>query len=104
LARFSSDSGLGSSPIGYIALEQQVGETSPQSDLYALGATLIYLLTGQEPDTFYRLGNLEQCFHLKEVPGISANMAEVLQKLTHPNPSQRFESAASAADAFQLLL
>jgi eukaryotic-like serine/threonine-protein kinase len=94
----------GKLPIGYIAPEQQAGEAIPQSDLYALGTTLVYLLTGQEPDAFYRLGDHEQCFDLKGVSGINADMTILIQKLTHPDPNQRFESASSVVEALQVLL
>ena len=40
---------------GYTAPEQQErGEFSPQSDFFSLGCTLIFLLTGRDPDTFSR--------------------------------------------------
>lgn len=36
----------------YTAPEQQEGHPIPASDLYSLGPTLVYLLTGQEPRVF----------------------------------------------------
>jgi serine/threonine protein kinase len=37
---------------GYMPPEQLMGRMSPQSDLYALGATLLYVVTGREPTDF----------------------------------------------------
>jgi hypothetical protein len=37
---------------GYVPPEQLMGRVSPQSDLYALGATLLYVVTGREPTDF----------------------------------------------------
>jgi serine/threonine protein kinase len=37
---------------GYMPPEQLMGRVSPQSDLYALGATLLYVVTGREPTDF----------------------------------------------------
>lgn len=88
----------------YIAPEQQVGEDGPLSDLYALGVTLLNLLTGQEPDAFYRLGDDEFRLQVKDVPSIGPDVAEIIQKLTHPQPDRRFESAAAVAEALQQLL
>ena len=39
---------------GYAAPEQMIGQTSPASDVYGLGATLVYALTHQEPDKIER--------------------------------------------------
>jgi eukaryotic-like serine/threonine-protein kinase len=88
----------------YIAPEQQVGEDGPLSDLYALGVTLLNLLTAQEPDAFYRLGDDEFRLQVKDVPSIGPDVAEIIHKLTHPQPTQRFESAAAVAEALQQLL
>lgn len=100
----SLESGTLSGAGGYRAPEQQIGEDSVLSDLYALGATLVYLLTGQEPDAFYRLGDNEFRLQVQEVPNITAEIASIIQKLTHPQPSQRFESAAAVVEALQPLL
>jgi serine/threonine protein kinase len=37
---------------GYMAPEQFTGQASPASDLYSLGATLLYLVSGQPPGAF----------------------------------------------------
>ncbi len=45
-----SKSGTFVGTVGYMPLEQFRGEVFPSSDLYALGATLVYVLTGRSPD------------------------------------------------------
>jgi serine/threonine protein kinase len=100
----SPDSGTLSGSAGYRSPEQQIGEESVLSDLYALGGTLVYLLTGQEPDAFYRLGDNDFRLQVQEVPSISPEIASIIQKLTHPQPNLRFESAAAVVEALQPLL
>jgi serine/threonine protein kinase len=100
----SPESGTLSGSAGYRSPEQQIGEDSVFSDLYSLGATLIYLLTGQDPDAFYRLGDNDFRLHVQDVSSISPEIANIIQKLTHPQASQRFESVAAVVEALQLLL
>jgi serine/threonine protein kinase len=76
---------------GYIAHEQFGGKTTTASDLYSLGMTIIYLLTGSHP------------FELPEVNGQVKFTAEVtnkfrrwLEKMTQPYLEKRFDSAKSA--------
>jgi serine/threonine protein kinase len=100
----SSESGTLSGAGSYHSPEQHMNEEGALSDLYALGATLIYLLTGQEPDAFYRLGDHDFRLQVQGVPSISPEIARIIEKLTHPQPHQRFESAAAVAEALQPLL
>jgi eukaryotic-like serine/threonine-protein kinase len=89
---------------GYISPEQHVGQGAAASDFYSLGATLIYLLTAQEPDAFYRLGDNEFRLQVKDAPNLSPEAINIVQKLTHPQVNQRFESAIAVIEALQALL
>eukprot|EP00775_Hariotina_reticulata_P004132 gene4130-4379_t len=54
-AAAAGDMGIGSTIVGtygYMAPEQFRGQATPASDLYALGATLLYLVSGQPPGAF----------------------------------------------------
>ncbi len=90
--------------VSYTAPEQQVSEDSTLSDLYGLGATLLHLLTGQEPDGFYRLADHEFRLQIQEVPGLSPDLVPIIEKLTNPHPEQRFTSAAAVVEVLQQLL
>jgi serine/threonine protein kinase len=98
-----SEAGTAIGSVAYTAPEQQLGQPSPASDLYSLGATMIYLLTQQDPDAFYQLGNEDVNLVVEDIPGLSADMAQVLGQLTHRDPSHRYESALKAAEALQPL-
>ena len=87
----------------YMSPEQQEGKSVPASNLYALGATMVYLLTQQDPDAFYRLGNQEAHLAVVDIPNLSPEMAQVLVQLTHPDPAQRYESAVAAEEALKVL-
>ncbi|MBK7836357.1 MAG: serine/threonine protein kinase [Candidatus Obscuribacter sp.] len=70
----------------YIAPEQFRGKASPQSDLYAMGGTLYFLLTGQDPEALS-----------VSDPGLKATVAEPLRDLikglTSVNTKDRISSA-----------
>ncbi len=100
----SPEAGTFIGSVGYTAPELQAGKAAPASDLYALGATLVYILTGQEPDAFYRLGDEEFRLHVEDVPRLSPEMADVIQCLTHPQPQKRYPSASQVAEAMRELL
>jgi serine/threonine protein kinase len=56
---------LGSTVVGtygYMAPEQFRGKAVPQSDLYALGATMLYMLSGRPPADFPQVRKLPSTF------------------------------------------
>lgn len=84
--------------IAYAAPEQlENKQTDARSDLYSLGATLYYLLSGGKYyyPTHSALSPLQV--------GIPAALAAVIQKLLMLNPDQRFQSALSLRDELERL-
>ena len=81
--------------LGYAPTEQiQFGEAYCASDLYALGATCIHLLTGIHPFNLYN--SLEGCWiwqeRLPEGTSISNELAGVLNKLLKVLVKDRYQS------------
>ncbi|MBI1242458.1 MAG: protein kinase [Nostoc sp. RI_552] len=81
---------------GYMPPEQFGGRTVPASDLYSLGATLIYLVTGNHPADLpqkdFRI-QFEQHCHL------SPSLTRWLQWMTEPSLERRTSSAMAALKA-----
>lgn len=86
--------------LGYMAPEQSTGHTTPASDLYATGLTLIHLLSGIHPSHLPHL-NLEVQFADKI--HTSEAMVRWLKKMSAARLSHRFQNASSARDALQQL-
>lgn len=78
---------------GYMAPEQFAGKALPQSDLYALGATLVFLLSGREPATLPQTNLL---LDFRDVVPCSERFANWIEQLLLPVPEQRFASAREA--------
>jgi serine/threonine protein kinase len=77
---------------GYMPLEQFGGQTRAASDLYSLGMTLIYLLTGRHPAELIGT-NGEIRF---DRSNLSDQFARWLDKLIQPHLDKRFDSAKLA--------
>lgn len=80
---------------GYTPIEQFGGRAVPASDLYALGTTLIHLLTGVCPADLPQRNLRVQWRNLVT---ISPALADWIDQLSHPDLEQRFESATQALD------
>ena len=76
----------------YIAPEQLRGKACPQSDLYALGGTAFYLLTGRDPVP------LSQPDLLKVLPESNPRLAQLLKDLTAFEKDDRIESAEAVIE------
>lgn len=83
---------------GYMPLEQFGDRTVPASDIYSLGATLIYLVTGTHPaDLPVRDGRIQ----FEDVTSLSPEFTRWLKATTEPILETRIKSAREALTALQ---
>lgn len=81
---------------GYMPYEQYMGQASPASDLYALAATFLHLLTGRLPADFLSAaGRIEVPADLP----CGEPFRGVIARMLSPAPSDRFPSARAARAA-----
>lgn len=83
---------------GYAPMEQFGGRSVPASDLYALGATLIHLLTGTAPADLPQQ-NLQIQF--RDRITLDPKFAQWIEVLVNPDVGKRFQSAVAALAALQ---
>ena len=83
---------------GYMPPEQFGGRAVPASDLYSLGATLIYLITGLHPT---ELPQKDFRIQFQQVANIEHNFADWLQWMTEPSLDKRLGSASKALQTLE---
>ena len=82
---------------GYAPEEQmQFGEVSPSSDIYALGATVLVLLTNKDPGDLYE--SSDATWNLESI-NVSDSFRDVLSKMLAYRPKDRYSSAGEALEA-----
>jgi serine/threonine protein kinase len=76
---------------GYMAPEQLHGQVTPATDLYALGATIVSLAGGIEPEDVPRKGlRMDLAKHL---PALDPTLRAALIEMTDPDPDKRPQRA-----------
>ena len=83
LASYQGGRSLGEGTCGYAAPELRQGQFVPQSDFYALGVTLVHLLTGRKPDEWFE--NYQLSRKWRQSIGVSARFARLIEALTKPS-------------------
>jgi len=84
---------------GYTPIEQYAGDATPATDLYAMGVTLLVLLSRQSPLQLRRSG--EQRLDVRGHSRVSDQLTHVLEKLVEPEPGDRYQSAAEVLAALE---
>ena len=79
--------------LGYAAVEQFRCQVKPASDLYSLGATLLFLLIRRSPDT---LPHQRMKLAFRDRVQISPEFANWLEQMLEPAIEDRFPSAQAA--------
>ncbi|AFY31314.1 serine/threonine-protein kinase [Calothrix sp. PCC 7507] len=81
---------------GYMPPEQFGGRTAPASDIYSLGATLIYLLTGIHPAD---LPQKDFRIQFEDAANLSPSLSNWLRRIIEPSLERRLSSAGDAIKA-----
>ncbi len=83
---------------GYMAPEQFRGQAYPATDLYGLGATLLFLLTHKSPADFPQR---RLKINFRSQVNTSAEFIDWLETMLEPAPEDRFPSAKAALAALR---
>jgi len=75
---------------GYMPLEQYMGRAVPATDLYALGATLIHLLSRRHPADLPFERNRVQ---FRDAVSVSPKLERILTRMLEPNVEDRYSRA-----------
>lgn len=97
-----SVSGTTGGTMGYAPPEQiRSGQAFPATDLFALGATCIHLLTGVTPDNLYDFQQNRWIWRdllAKNQRYVSDNLEEIFDKLLEARVEKRYQSAHAVID------
>ncbi|CDM95181.1 Ser/Thr protein kinase [Limnospira indica PCC 8005] len=86
---------------GFMASEQATGHPFFASDLFSLGVTAIYMLTGKTPQELAIDENTAQIQWRHLVPTVNPEFADILDRATRFHPSDRFSDAQEMLTALE---
>ncbi|NJO81036.1 MAG: protein kinase [Cyanobacteria bacterium RM1_2_2] len=84
---------------GYTAPEQPQGRAVPQSDFYALGRTMVHLLTGKHPEDRH----LDLDHWATETRFPTSPLIELINQLLEPDPHHRPQKAEDILNAIRAI-
>jgi serine/threonine-protein kinase len=86
---------------GFMSSEQAGGRPTYASDLYSLGLTAVFLLTGKMPQELETDARTGEFLWRRYAPDIHSNLAMVLDQAIRFNPRDRFATATAMLNALQ---
>ncbi|WP_293122499.1 IMS domain-containing protein [Okeania sp. SIO1I7] len=86
---------------GYMAFEQAAGRPVYASDLYSLGLTAIFLLTGRVPQDLEMDLQTGRITWQKYTSNLTSKLAEILDRAIQPNISDRFATSTEMLNALE---
>lgn len=89
---------------GYSAPEQVQGRPVIQSDLYAIGSSLVFLLAGKSPQRFLQPTKQSYRLNVEGVSTIPPSIQAVIMKATAPEASDRYQTAKELIRALRACL
>ena len=86
---------------GYMSSEQAAGRPTYSSDLYSLGLTAIFLLTGKSPQDLESDPRTGEIIWQKHIPNLDGKLTAILDKAIRFHPRDRFASAREMLAALE---
>ena len=86
---------------GYMPSEQAAGRAVYSSDIYSLGLTIVYLLSGKSPQQLETDSNTGEIIWESEVGNISPSLKTVIDRAIAFHPRERFSTALEMLQALQ---
>ncbi|MEH2128015.1 protein kinase domain-containing protein [Nostoc sp.] len=86
---------------GYMPSEQAVGRPVYATDIYSLGLTAIYLLTGKHPQELVTDLKTGEILWQQHAPNVSSQLAAVLNQAIKPHAGDRYSTASKMLYALQ---
>ncbi len=83
--------------IAYMPPEQLQGKPTVQSDIYALGCTMFYVLTGHHPDP------LDECHPILINDSVPKELNELVAECTRLDTKRRYENIGKVKSALQAI-
>ncbi|MDZ7964975.1 MAG: protein kinase [Nostoc sp. DedSLP03] len=86
---------------GYMPSEQAVGRPVYATDIYSLGLTAIYLLTGKHPQELVTDLKTGEILWQRHAPNVSSQLAAILNQAIKPHAGDRYSTASKMLHALQ---